>query len=236
MKKKVLLIGVMLIISFILSGCGEEKKNDETSSDTAWREGGVWDVLPQPDTDNWELSVETDTYLSIDVKGDKEDFDKYVNKCREAGFDVDLYSSDGYYSALNEEGYFVDASLYEDDGKYSISIDDRRNQSEPEASVPITESSGETTSSEGVTPEFKEAMDSYEAFFVEYTEFMKEYNSTDDPMSLMDDYTEYMDKYTETMTKMEEIDENSLSDADLQYYTEVNTRIASMLAEVASGM
>ena len=48
------------------------------------------------------------------------------------------------------------------------------------------------------------------------------------------DYAKYLKKYTDTMDKLDAIDEDSLSDADLEYYIEVSGRITSKLAEVAA--
>ena len=84
-----------------------------------------------------------------------------------------------------------------------------------------------------VTPEFKAAMDSYEEFFDEYVEFMKKYQESEDSVSMMSDFADYMTRYSEFMTKLDEIDEESLSDADLIYYTEVNARILKKLSEVS---
>ena len=38
---------------------------------------------------------------------------------------------------------------------------------------------------------------------------------------MLSDFTDYMNKYAEIMEKLDEIDEDSLSAADLAYYTEV---------------
>ena len=62
---------------------------------------------------------------------------------------------------------------------------------------------------------------------------MKKYQESPDDVSMMSDLADYMTKYTEYMTKLDEIDEDSLSDADLIYYTEVNARILKKLSEVS---
>ena len=60
------------------------------------------------------------------------------------------------------------------------------------------------------------------------------YNSEiNDTMGMLAEYTDYMTKYTEFMTELDDIDEDSLSAADLAYYTEVNARIMKKLAEIA---
>ena len=62
---------------------------------------------------------------------------------------------------------------------------------------------------------------------------MQKYQDSDDQMSMMSDFADYMTKYSEVMTKLDEIDEDSLSAADLAYYTEVNARILKKLSEVS---
>ena len=76
-------------------------------------------------------------------------------------------------------------------------------------------------------------MDSYEAFFDEYIDFMKKYKENPSDLSLISEYTEYLSKYSDYMSKLSAVDTDSLSAADLAYYTEVNARITKKLAEVA---
>ena len=66
----------------------------------------------------------------------------------------------------------------------------------------------------GVSPEFKEAMDAYEAFFDEYIAFMDKYEQAGSPVSMLTDYLAFLQKYADTMQKFEEIDTDSLPDAD----------------------
>ena len=102
-----------------------------------------------------------------------------------------------------------------------------------EPQTEVTEQAEPEKDNSAVTPEFKTAMDSYEEFFDENVEFKKKYEQSDDPTSMMPDLADYMTKYSETMQKLDEIDEDSLSDADLAYYTEVNARILKKLSEVS---
>ena len=51
---------------------------------------------------------------------------------------------------------------------------------------------------------------------------------------MISEYTEYLSKYSDYMSKLSAVDTDSLSAADLAYYTEVNARITKKLAEVAA--
>lgn len=89
---------------------------------------------------------------------------------------------------------------------------------------------------DAVSTSFRSKMDSLEAFFNEYAEFMKKYNTSEDASSMLTDYTSLMIKYTDAMTELDSIDEDSLSDADYAYYTQVMLRITNVLIDVAGEM
>lgn len=114
--------------------------------------------------------------------------------------------------------------------------DSEKEKAKNEDTKPTESTSTDTnkaTDSNGVSPELKEALDSYEAFIDEYIEFMDTYSDSDDPLSMLSSYTDYMQKYTDMAKKMDEIDEDSLSDADYQYYLEVQTRVSGKLLDAA---
>lgn len=85
----------------------------------------------------------------------------------------------------------------------------------------------------GVSAEFKEVMDSYEAFFDEYAAFMENYKNAGNPTSMMMDYLSFLTRYAEAMQKLDEIDTDSLSTADMAYYTQVMLRISAKLVNTA---
>ena len=69
----------------------------------------------------------------------------------------------------------------------------------------------------------------------EYCEFMTKYAEADSTsqISMLGDYTELLTKYTETMEEMDNMDTDSLNDAELKYYIEVTTRIQEKLLKVS---
>ncbi len=87
-----------------------------------------------------------------------------------------------------------------------------------------------------MTPEFKEAMDSYEEFFDEYIAFMERYSKSDNAAAMMMDYMRFMTQYMETIEEMEDIDTETLSEADELYYLEVYSRIMKKLVEAGQAM
>ena len=49
---------------------------------------------------------------------------------------------------------------------------------------------------------------------------------------MISEYADYMSKYTDYMSKLSAVDTDTLSTADLAYYTEVHARILKKMAEV----
>ena len=97
------------------------------------------------------------------------------------------------------------------------------------------ETGGSEDSGDEIDPDFKAAMDGYEEFFDEYCEFMTKYAEADSTsqISMLGDYTELLTKYTETMEEMDNMDTDSMNDAELKYYIEVTTRIQEKLMKVS---
>ncbi len=83
----------------------------------------------------------------------------------------------------------------------------------------------------GIRDSFKKTMDEFEAFFDDYVRFMEKYAESEDVIGLMGDYFAFMQKYTTTMEALEEIDDGSLSDEELLYYTEIMLRINNKLLQ-----
>ncbi len=92
----------------------------ETTSAYEWTDDGLEDVLPRPDAVYVTAGISDDDYFSFDVYGwSIEDFDRYVDQCKEAGFINDVSSHDGFYSADDSSNHNVD--LYYDEDNHSMS-------------------------------------------------------------------------------------------------------------------
>lgn len=85
----------------------------------------------------------------------------------------------------------------------------------------------------GVTPAVKEAMDSYESFMNKYCDFMEKYTADGAPTSMLTDYLKMMSEYSETTKKLDDMDQSTWADADMQYYLEVMNRVNQRLASVS---
>lgn len=251
MKNIIKKISIMWVLTiFLLVGCGKQSDISESKfSEFKWPDSEIAKLLPVPKSNFGEIEHETSSSFHIYVgKTTKEDFNAYVDSCKEKGFTSDYSSSDNSYSADNTEGYHLSLDYYEDSWDYeephmSISIWERSEDNESDESStdnisPNTQTPEEKSSNDGTTddksdklsPEFKEAMDSYEAFIDEYCVFMKKYKNAKDPSDLLSDYTEYMAQYSEMMKKMNALKEELSSD-ELAYYLEVSARITKKLSE-----
>lgn len=89
------------------------------------------------------------------------------------------------------------------------------------------------TQSGGVTPAVKEAMDSYESFMNKYCDFMEKYTADGAPASMLNDYLKMMGEYSETTKKLDDMDQSTWTDADMQYYLEIMNRVNQRLASVS---
>ena len=79
--------------------------------------------------------------------------------------------------------------------------------------------------------DFKKTMDDYEDFMNSYCDLMEKYNS--DPATYMTEYLEMNQKYLTVMKELEDLEDDDLTDEEMDYYLEVMNRINTRLAEVA---
>ncbi len=203
-----------------------------------WPTIGLATLLPQPQTNIGTISIDSSKqFIAYIGETSLDDYKSYVNQCIELGFNVDFSNQEKLFTADNENGVSLRLeyqgfntmyiSMYAPDEKPENTEADKQEPSTPEK--PTTEA----PSDNDIRPDFKAAMDSYEDFFDKYCAFMKKYNESDDPLSLMDEYSEFMKQYADTMSKMNALKSDSLSDAELQYYLEVNNRITQKLLEIS---
>lgn len=259
MKNIMKKISIMLVLTmFLLVGCGKQSDISESEfSEFKWPDSEIVKLLPVPKSNIGKIEHEASASFHIYVgKITKEDFNTYVDSCKEKGFTSDYSSSDDSYSADNPDGYHLSLDYYEDSWEYkephmSISIWERSEDNESDESLtddksPNTEATDDkssnaeitdnnsdksnTTKTDKLSPEFKEAMDSYEEFFDKYCAFMKKYKNAKDPSNLFTEYTDYMTQYSEMMEKMDAL-KKELSSDELDYYLKVSARITKKLSE-----
>lgn len=251
LKKLLIVVVVIVVIAFIWKVYNGIQMRNTTPlgngyDEITWPTSAIAQLLPVPeDLSNGVISSDRENYLSVYLgKLSKDDYQSYVEQCKEKGFTVDYSSSDDYYFANNSEGYRLSVDYDADRRMMDVSVSAPvKTTPTPEATPEPTEATTEEpatddTSSEEVDPDFKATMDSYETTINNYCDFMEKYNNArpEDTAAMLADYTSYLQQYTETVEGLNSIDEESLSAADLAYYIEVNGRISQRLLEVGQSI
>lgn len=247
----------LLLLGAAVSGCSNVSPNSYSSSSQSksddfkeftWPTSGLATLLPTPESTFGKVSIESSTSLYVYVGNTSEQqYDAYVEACREKGFTVDYTKGGDYFYASNAEGYDLSLSYNDEESYMSIDLDAPQGESSSGSSSSASSSAGAEASAQsadvavaddapvnGIRPSFKEAMDSYEEFFNQYCDFMAKYNANPSSPTMIAEYAKFMAQYTETMGKLDAMGEEDMSDQELQYYTEVMSRINQKLAAVAT--
>ena len=221
-----------------------------------WPDTKLANMLPKPESDFGRIDSESSNHLSVYIgKTSEKEYNEYVKNCMDSGFDVDYHKRDGRFSANNSEGYRLSVDLDDEiDDVMCIVLSAPEDETEtPETEEPTqapteapeeepnekavvkpTEKAEVTPKSNNSSENFREAMDEYEELMNEYIDFMKKYNNSDEKIGMLNDYNKMLKQYTTAIKKLGEIDEDSLSTEDLEYYIEVTERVNKRLSEIGS--
>lgn len=202
-----------------------------------WPDSDIAKLLPIPKSNEGVIEWEKSEGFVADVANTTiEDFNEYVDACKENGFVVDYQAGDDFYYADDKAGNKLTLN-YKDSNVMFVRIDAPSNNETISETTEVTtenesnQNSDEQDSNSGIRPEFKEAMDSYEKFMDEYCEFMKKYNSSSDVSSMLTDYTNYMTQYADMMKKIESIGDEEMSSEEAVYYAEVTARTSKKIID-----
>lgn len=259
MKK--LLFAIVLMSVLILSACGNEKSEGMMIPDVFGIDYG--DAIEVLEAEGFEVkAIETEVAsisekllypLEKVTKGSVFKIDNYIldnngnlTKDYDVFYEGELISDDTsliiYYA---REDYATDTASIESNTEVvnttvnaEIQISDEE-EAAPTAESEKTDNFKETTKvskteSNKLSSDFMAAMDSYEDFMDEYVAFMKKYMNNPGDTALLMDYTDYMSKYSDFVSDFESWENEELSDAELAYYIEVQTRVNKKLSEVVS--
>ena len=102
MKRRMLIVSLVMTLLLssvlVLGGCGCSGSDKKESLN--WPTSNLASLLPKPSQSKGKVSMDSESYLSVDVYGvSKEDYKSYVEDCKEKGFTVDYNSTDSSYSA-----------------------------------------------------------------------------------------------------------------------------------------
>ncbi len=244
---------VLFLLGSAASGCSKSNSgfdDIEISSVTEdfkefkWPTSGLAAMLPAPESSYGEISTESSNSFYVYVGNTTmEQYDAYVEACREKGFTVDYEKSRTWFHADNEAAYHLSLNYNEEESYMTIDLDAPKSSSSSSQSAASSSSAADQSTRpagagdepvDGIRPSFKEAVDSYEAFFDEYCAFMEKYSASPGSPGMLADYAKFMSQYSETMGKLDAIGEEEMSSQELQYYTDAMARINEKLASVAA--
>lgn len=245
---------LMFLVGAGVSGCSgptsdlDKYAPNKGFKEITWPSNDLTSLIPEPESNFGKINHESSTSFDVSIGNTSEDeYDAYVIKCMEYGFNVDYSKMDGFFDADNADGFSLSVNYIDfyDDPYMEISLNAPVDKTSSVATSNQASSSSETTTTtddasdapvDGIRPSFKEAMDSYEAFFDEYCDFMKKYNDNPSSPTLLADYAKFATQYAETMDKLDSMGEEDMSPQELQYYTDTMNRINTKLADVVSVM
>ena len=240
MKKKLLTIAAIIAMTFAIGACRSNSAKVSTTESQTETEQSIWPTdgaagkIPVFNKNSGSVDMNSSDYFWATVTDYSQDlFNEYVNELKNAGYTEDFLQYEDWYSAENKDGDYVNATYYDDKKEMSISLtvyqSDESGTEEIESIEADTKDTEEV--SDDIRPEVKEALDSYESFMNDYADFMKKYNENPSDSELLSEYADYMSNYADTMDKINNL-ENDLNDAELKYYTEVQTRVLKVLSDV----
>lgn len=116
--KSIFWLALILILPFFL--IPNLKKYDSLY----WPTTGIATLIPTPESSYGKVSY-SETKLDATIqKVDLENFNGYINKCKQKGFTIDANTEQKKYEAFNEDGYRIELSYSydEDDKQYYIDL------------------------------------------------------------------------------------------------------------------
>lgn len=253
-KKPVGLIIIAIIILLIIISVisGKIKSKNEKKVELKWPDSGIAKLLPVPEFKYGKVDMESEDYVSIEVYlVSVDDYDEYVNACKDAGFIVDYSAHENTYTADDDKGNSLTLVYNKDDEQIDIrlsaykepSTEEPESESESAKQTEAEPAESEKTESEAKEPEtepakeevksdksFREWVDQYEAFMDKYVDFMKAYDASD--ASMLAKYTELMTEYAEFMSATENYKQEDYSVDDWKYYMDAQKRVLKKLSEV----
>lgn len=106
--------------------------DSETEEADEWSTGEYGDKIPKPDAEHITSDRDDEERFMFEAYGDfsMDDFNDYVEKCKEMGYTENESSFDGFYSADSKDGYNVYLNYEEKSASISGTIEKSENENE----------------------------------------------------------------------------------------------------------
>lgn len=117
----VVLVAAIIFLVVRYGGNVAVTDNKDYKATFEWQTTGLFAELPEPDSNNGKIVMETEKQINFELYNiSEDDFNAYVKKCREAGFTKEVTKTDGVFYATDEDGY--DLNLFYDAKKDVLSV------------------------------------------------------------------------------------------------------------------
>lgn len=229
----ILIIPVLYINSSITSS--SHKKD---YSNLVWPKSEIAKAIPEITKKKGEINWDSSDSLSLDVYDiSQKEFDSYVDKCSEAGFDVDYNRSSGSYSARNQDDLQLMILYYTSSKEMSVSVN--RISEVPSVVEELIKDADIVDADVEVTTVEETEVDETEVSTEEETAISEQESSesaSNQPSGLnpelkayLDSYEEFMDEYIEFMEKYEKSNNDIAMLAD---YTKIMAKYADFAKKI----
>lgn len=249
-KKRWIVLGIIFVLIVGSIIWDKIDKYDQIFAESYdWPQSKMAQMLPEPENKILSISEDEGKSLDFDVVATSEDCKNYIEKCKEKGFveksEASQSSGNYDYVAYNSDGYKLEINNYESMREMDVNLYSPEYLKELEANKNAAKKANNNKNEEMInndqsddiadssSSDFRETMDSYEAFMDEYISFMETYKNSGSTVDMIDDYNDMLNQYNEFSQKIDNIDEESLSDEDYDYYIEVTSRVSSKLLKAS---
>lgn len=122
LKNILAIISFVLIIPFFMFFGGNSGVNHNEKID--WDSVVLSEQLPEPKSNKGKILTNSDESLSIYIaKSSLNDYNNYINKCKEYGFTIDADNSTSSYEAYDDEGYKLRMYYTESNEEFHIDLE-----------------------------------------------------------------------------------------------------------------
>ena len=116
-KATLILAGILIIPYFSISGLNRDVKKID------WNDIVLNNIIPKPSSSYGRISTNSQDGLSIYMyKTSLNQYNKYVKKCKNNGFEIDTEQLSDSFLAYNDKGYKLKLSYYEKEKRMSIDL------------------------------------------------------------------------------------------------------------------
>lgn len=211
------IILVVIVLLIMIAYISASKREEESRKvEYSWPKSGIATLLPEPESEYGDINSDSETFFSIDIyEVSQNEFNDYVERCKEEGFTVDYHGSSSSYQADDAEGNSLSLYYYESREELSITIRafEEAEQDLTENDV-NTEAEEDTSVEDDISAETGSETLSEEDANTDTLEEAETETAIENDMEFrawVDSYEEFMNEYVDFMVKFNESDGTDLT-------------------------